>query len=220
MPNWFFFFFQAEDGIRDLTVTGVQTCALPILPFEDLVQGDDGNQVLGDGSASGPELVREGRIGCRQVALLKTFEEAHLAGGVAHRYVKIDVPRTVSLERLELGTKRLDIHPVPATLVEMLRDRVHVRVPGAHIDIEAGRLLVKQTIQHHVFEVLGVRVHSSLMEIGLLEVADIVRCARPLRSVFACVRETRAGPRASIPPPDGRAARLTTSRTPRSPRRA
>src|SRR6266567_8074539 len=27
---WFFFFFQAEDGIRDLTVTGVQTCALPI----------------------------------------------------------------------------------------------------------------------------------------------------------------------------------------------
>src|SRR5205085_7999221 len=26
------FFFQAEDGIRDLTVTGVQTCALPISP--------------------------------------------------------------------------------------------------------------------------------------------------------------------------------------------
>src|SRR5216683_6721247 len=28
----FFFFFQAEDGIRDLIVTGVQTCALPISP--------------------------------------------------------------------------------------------------------------------------------------------------------------------------------------------
>src|SRR6266496_5463834 len=28
---FFFFFFQAEDGIRDLYVTGVQTCALPIL---------------------------------------------------------------------------------------------------------------------------------------------------------------------------------------------
>src|SRR5437016_12098885 len=26
----FFFFFQAEDGIRDWSVTGVQTCALPI----------------------------------------------------------------------------------------------------------------------------------------------------------------------------------------------
>src|SRR5207248_8314593 len=30
-----FFFFQAEDGIRDRTVTGVQTCALPI-SFDDL----------------------------------------------------------------------------------------------------------------------------------------------------------------------------------------
>src|SRR2546430_7892611 len=28
--QYYFFFFQAEDGIRDLTVTGVQTCALPI----------------------------------------------------------------------------------------------------------------------------------------------------------------------------------------------
>src|SRR5690606_40233362 len=28
----YFFFFQAEDGIRDFHVTGVQTCALPILP--------------------------------------------------------------------------------------------------------------------------------------------------------------------------------------------
>src|SRR5437016_9500929 len=27
---FFFFFFQAEDGIRDWSVTGVQTCALPI----------------------------------------------------------------------------------------------------------------------------------------------------------------------------------------------
>src|SRR5437867_10025038 len=29
---YFFFFFQAEDGIRDRTVTGVQTCAPPISP--------------------------------------------------------------------------------------------------------------------------------------------------------------------------------------------
>src|SRR5437870_11911926 len=30
-----FFFFQAEDGIRDGHVTGVQTCALPIFPREE-----------------------------------------------------------------------------------------------------------------------------------------------------------------------------------------
>src|SRR5256884_2810654 len=31
----FFFFFQAEDGIRDVAVTGVQTCALPILYIQN-----------------------------------------------------------------------------------------------------------------------------------------------------------------------------------------
>src|SRR2546430_10954841 len=37
---WFIFFFQAEDGIRDLTVTGVQTCALPICRTCILVSTD------------------------------------------------------------------------------------------------------------------------------------------------------------------------------------
>src|SRR5205823_6913189 len=31
-----FFFFQAEDGIRDKLVTGVQTCALPICPLPSI----------------------------------------------------------------------------------------------------------------------------------------------------------------------------------------
>src|SRR5258708_10868487 len=39
----FFFFFQAEDGIRDDLVTGVQTCALPILP-EHLLRTLSGGQ--------------------------------------------------------------------------------------------------------------------------------------------------------------------------------
>src|SRR6266704_1093652 len=42
----FFFFFQAEDGIRDRNVTGVQTCALPISAhchrFYELSRGDPG----------------------------------------------------------------------------------------------------------------------------------------------------------------------------------
>src|SRR3712207_7169524 len=33
----FFFFFQAEDGIRDIGVTGVQTCALPIFTSSRLL---------------------------------------------------------------------------------------------------------------------------------------------------------------------------------------
>src|SRR2546430_13753541 len=40
-----FFFFQAEDGIRDLTVTGVQTCALPISRQRGMALGI--NQIAG-----------------------------------------------------------------------------------------------------------------------------------------------------------------------------
>src|SRR6267378_7628485 len=51
-PLVFFFFFQAEDGIRDLYVTGVQTCALPI----SLCSGAaDGLSLLGQGQARLPE---------------------------------------------------------------------------------------------------------------------------------------------------------------------
>src|SRR5207237_1776427 len=40
MWSVYFFFFQAEDGIRDSSVTGVQTCALPIcLHHEDRHDG-------------------------------------------------------------------------------------------------------------------------------------------------------------------------------------
>src|SRR2546430_12627841 len=52
------FFFQAEDGIRDLTVTGVQTCALPIL---DLAP-DDGRQT---NDSPKYEAERRPRIGRR-----------------------------------------------------------------------------------------------------------------------------------------------------------
>src|SRR5256885_12607737 len=42
-----FFFFQAEDGIRDYKVTGVQTCALPISSRESRARGEGGRAALG-----------------------------------------------------------------------------------------------------------------------------------------------------------------------------
>src|SRR5215467_3238616 len=42
-----FFFFQAEDGIRDYKVTGVQTCALPITPATQTVTGSVSGTVSG-----------------------------------------------------------------------------------------------------------------------------------------------------------------------------
>src|SRR6266481_4323614 len=41
---WVDFFFQAEDGIRDGTVTGVQTCALPILCWASCSSPTEGPQ--------------------------------------------------------------------------------------------------------------------------------------------------------------------------------
>ena len=55
-----FFFFQAEDGIRDTHVTGVQTCALPICIMTDIHDscvaaaeeyGRPGDYVLGANAA-------------------------------------------------------------------------------------------------------------------------------------------------------------------------
>src|SRR5207245_7626552 len=49
--QFLFFFFQAEDGIRDATVTGVRTCALPIYPRER--QGAGGREEAADVAAEG-----------------------------------------------------------------------------------------------------------------------------------------------------------------------
>src|SRR2546429_338262 len=59
----FFFFFQAEDGIRDVAVTGVQTCALPIL----LYVAEDREQSSLDGFWS--TITAEQRASIEAVAL-------------------------------------------------------------------------------------------------------------------------------------------------------
>src|SRR5688572_17748861 len=60
--SFFFFFFQAEDGIRDLTVTGVQTCALPISNLRplDATRDPDLNLGCGDVSPDGTRIALEG----------------------------------------------------------------------------------------------------------------------------------------------------------------
>src|SRR2546427_1263038 len=86
----FFFFFQAEDGIRDLTVTGVQTCALPIS------QGDALALPAG-------ELAR--------VAIEVSGDAEHL-GGPPHLLLDLLAGRPARLERegdvLEHGSVRVE----------------------------------------------------------------------------------------------------------------
>src|SRR5258706_12545631 len=56
-----FFFFQAEDGIRDWSVTGVQTCALPISVGLRAVGADIAVLGVGDVDEGGGE----GRAACQ-----------------------------------------------------------------------------------------------------------------------------------------------------------
>src|SRR5207245_8129312 len=54
----FVFFFQAEDGIRDATVTGVQTCALPISSASCCRWCDGSTACWGYGRRSGARSAR------------------------------------------------------------------------------------------------------------------------------------------------------------------
>src|SRR3970282_2697399 len=60
---YIFFFFQAEDGIRDRDVTGVQTCALPILPAAAAGSSQTSGQTGGSSEASHAREI--GRASCR-----------------------------------------------------------------------------------------------------------------------------------------------------------
>src|SRR2546423_9539452 len=82
----FFFFFQAEDGIRDKLVTGVQTCALPISARGAGWQGGSRRRVLLGGAAIVGELELnmflpdDRSIHQDQRALQKVIQLAYVAG--------------------------------------------------------------------------------------------------------------------------------------------
>src|SRR6266542_2424701 len=83
----FFFFFQAEDGIRDATVTGVQTCALPISPVAPAggragaIDGDkEGGGAGGDPRHRGDHRAGRG-VGYRQGGAGLLRAGAQCAGG-------------------------------------------------------------------------------------------------------------------------------------------
>src|SRR2546427_670554 len=79
LVSYFFFFFQAEDGIRDLTVTGVQTCALPILlggARKNGVSSVVRRPVRGIRGGARPQRSRRGR---------GTLPRGHPAGGERRR---------------------------------------------------------------------------------------------------------------------------------------
>src|SRR5438046_9017822 len=66
----YYFFFQAEDGIRDWSVTGVQTCALPILRrVVDGVRGGKSLAVFPEGTRTPNGNLQEFKPGAFKIAL-------------------------------------------------------------------------------------------------------------------------------------------------------
>src|SRR3989454_67594 len=141
-----FFFFQAEDGIRDYKVTGVQTCALPISDVLGLMGDaiDNIPGVAGIGEKTAATLVRElgpveeilahldavERIGVRgakklRETLAREAETARLSKDLAT--IRCDLPVALDLERLRWeGPDAEKLRPLFAELefTSLLRDLV------------------------------------------------------------------------------------------------
>src|SRR5205807_5401317 len=75
---FFFFFFQAEDGIRDYKVTGVQTCALPI---SHLVADPPER----DGRAAGGGIKRDSTAGFSVPGVLSKSSRKQWSGNGEHQ---------------------------------------------------------------------------------------------------------------------------------------
>src|SRR2546430_3280597 len=122
----FFFFFQAEDGIRDLTVTGVQTCALPIFAIPPALGGKLGNGVHEHGRL---ELISAGhrvlpRCPCSPHFPLVPVSLKHRA---SHNSLRIVLNWLSTLSR-RLEEDRIDTHPLQTlTRSHILRQRSNSR---------------------------------------------------------------------------------------------
>src|SRR5438105_13816397 len=117
------FFFQAEDGIRDPLVTGVQTCALPILLtialaiYIQLREPRAGVRRLG-WSALGA-VVAQGLLGGLTVKLNLPLIVSAAHATLAQLFFLITVSLAVFTSRAWLDTQPLTIEPDGASLRPM-----------------------------------------------------------------------------------------------------
>src|SRR2546430_9052676 len=122
-------FFQAEDGIRDLTVTGVQTCALPICTL--LIVSHD--RYFLDRIISRLLYLRDGT--CTSSAGNYTDYQAHLAAQTAAPQPAPGVKKTSQ------GPARLRPRPAKRRKPSVIEDEIH------HIEAEIAT--VQTAIEAH-----------------------------------------------------------------------
>src|SRR6266511_6451380 len=99
-----FFFFQAEDGIRDFHVTGVQTCALPIYDRLDghvlLAADDHQREVEADAVLRRIDRARHARLTARDAVQRRAIEREAALGDVEEA-VDEAVERARAAQRLD-----------------------------------------------------------------------------------------------------------------------
>src|SRR5438046_8343889 len=82
-----FFFFQAEDGIRDWSVTGVQTCALPISEWHNVVLWQRLAEIAGEYLKKGSKVYIEGKLQTRSWEDKQTNQKKYMTEVVANDLV-------------------------------------------------------------------------------------------------------------------------------------
>src|SRR3989475_4928793 len=124
-----FFFFQAEDGIRDLTVTGVQTCALPISSLRELV--DDAAEIRRiDAAACGPEVTLSSprAAGATGVVPSTCWPPSAAAAWVVDRALRATVPqRRPARYRRRVRARPVSSRPCPSAVVSGSRPQSNYR---------------------------------------------------------------------------------------------
>src|SRR2546430_6362847 len=138
-----FFFFQAEDGIRDLTVTGVQTCALPI---PQLSTGDILRKAAADGTPLGKKakaLMDAGKLVPDEI-VNGIIDEALASPQGAKGFLFDGFPRTVPQataldEMLQRRGKRIDHVVLLEVPIEVLVERLSGRATCPRCQTSYGK---------------------------------------------------------------------------------
>src|SRR5256886_120449 len=155
-----FFFFQAEDGIRDLTVTGVQTCALPI------------SARRGRGTA----LAGGARVSTAPAGYGRVLDLVTRVRGVRGAMLVAGDDGLVVAEQLMEGIKGPAVAALAASLASRLRRALEAAGVGAgqfwHLQAEQGALLVVTAASG----VLVVAVAEPDVNVGLVRL-ELLRAA-------------------------------------------
>src|SRR5688500_12154062 len=139
MPlNIFCFFFQAEDGIRDYKVTGVQTCALPISSafstrFAGEVKNFDPLQFIEKKELKKMDIFIQFAVAAAQFAMddaeLKTSPETEDRVGV---YISSGIGGFTTIERehkayLDGGPRKISPFFIPSAIINLASGQVSIR---------------------------------------------------------------------------------------------